>query len=303
MKECEQISDLFWELHEGRVDSHSKRVAVEHLDKCSCCREDFKWYGFTVQALGNMERVSPPEDFMVRLRVGLYDSTPSSPVRDFFRTMFSSSPSMPLPVGLAALTVIALVGFVLYNNSPLELIPTGVAATAVQGSSVASSAGLHVKTVAPGGRHADQMRPGTTVFNPSSPTSPAAPANRPQFLASKPKTLPNKMTDTGYYPTVADTVGADNLTVESPSIDIAIESVKRILPNIRGRLVVEKLRPGLGERMLGVVIPSSAYGSLTTELVNHGAVAAGVGTDVNAPTPSKTDSGNVILYIRFVQAQ
>lgn len=303
MKECEQISDLFGELHEGRADSHFKKLATEHLDKCTCCREEFKWYGFTVQALGNLEKVSPPEDFMVRLRAGLYDASPSSPVRDFFRSLFSSSPSMPLPVGLAALTVIVVVGFVIYNNSPLELLQTGVAATTVQGSSVASSAGFHAKTMAPGGTHAEPMRQGTMVARPAVPTPSASHGTPPQILASTPSTLNPNLATSGLFPTVADTIGADNLTVESPSIDQAVESVKRILPNIRGRLVVEKPHPGARERMLGVVIPSSAYGSLTTELISHGAVAAGVGTEVSAPTPSKTDANNVILYIRFIPAQ
>lgn len=303
MKECEQISDLFGELHDGQVDSHFRKLATEHLDKCSGCREEFKWYGFTLQALGNLEKVSPPENLMVRLRAGLYDAAPSSPVRDFFRTLFSSSPSMPLPVGLAALTVIAVVGFVMYNNSPLELMTTGVAATAVQGSSVASSAGFHAKPVAPGVMHADAIRQGTMVSSPSNLAAPTSPHTPPSLLASTPNTLNQNPVISEFVPTLADTIGADNLTVESPSIDQAVESVKRILPNIRGRLVVEKPREGVRERMLGVVIPSSAYGSLTTELISHGAVAAGVGTEVSAPTPSKTDADNVILYIRFVQAQ
>lgn len=303
MKECEQISDLFGELHEGRVDPGFKKLATEHLDKCTCCREEFKWYGFTVQALGNLEKVSPPADFMVRLRTGLYDSSPSSPVRDFFRTLFTSSPSMPLPVGLAALTAIVVVGFVIYNNSPLDLLPTGVAVTAVQGSAVASSAGMQAKRVAPGGTHTDPVHQGTTVATLPNPASSPSPGTPSQLLASTPSTWNHNLTTSGYFPTVADTIGADNLTVESPSVDQAVESLKRILPNIRGRLVLEKPRLGIGERMLGVVIPSTAYGSLTTELVNHGAVAAGVGTEVSAPTPSKTDANNVILYIRFVQAQ
>jgi hypothetical protein len=303
MKECEQISDLFGELHEGRVDPQFKKLATEHLDKCTCCREEFKWYGFTVQALGNLEKVSPPAEFMVRLRAGLYDSSPSSPVRDFFRTLFTSSPSMPLPVGLAALTAIVVVGFVIYNNSPLDLLPTGVAVTAVQGSAVASSAGTQAKRVASGGVHTDPMHQGTTVVSLPNPVSSTSPGTPSQLIASTPNTWSNNLTTSAYIPTVADTIGADNLTVESASVDQAVESLKRILPNIRGRLVLEKPRPGIGERMLGVVIPSNAYGSLTTELVNHGAVAAGVGTEVSAPTPSKTDANNVILYIRFVQAQ
>ncbi|MFH1113933.1 MAG: hypothetical protein V1792_08430 [Pseudomonadota bacterium] len=91
--------------------------------------------------------------------------------------------------------------------------------------------------------------------------------------------------------------------MESPSVDFAIESIKRMLPNMRGKLV-EEMSPGkVGEKVIGIRIPSSFYGHLTTELISHGAVAAGTGSDAKTPAPSRTDSNNLLLYIRFVQSR
>ena len=102
---------------------------------------------------------------------------------------------------------------------------------------------------------------------------------------------------------MVDRIGGDNLTVESPSVDQAVASVKKILPDIDGRLVEEKSPGKVGEKILGVLIPSGAFSNLTTELVNHGAVAVGLGPESSAPAPSKSGPNNVMLYIRFVQSK
>ena len=50
------------------------------------------------------------------------------------------------------------------------------------------------------------------------------------------------------------------------------------------------------------MIPSESYANLTTELINHGAVAAGAGNSTSAE-PAKKDGNNVLLYIRFVHVR
>jgi hypothetical protein len=102
------------------------------------------------------------------------------------------------------------------------------------------------------------------------------------------------------FPTIADRIGADNLTVESRSVDSAVESLKRILPELQGRLIDEKARLNPGEKVIAVLIPSEAYGHLTTELINHGAVAAGAAGPDISQAPAKKEGNNVLLYIRFV---
>jgi hypothetical protein len=118
---------------------------------------------------------------------------------------------------------------------------------------------------------------------------------------ASPSSLPNTkgIMDPRAFRTMADRIGADNLTVESPSVDVAIQSLERMLPNIRGRLV-KRMGTANGGVVVGVLIPPQAYESLTTELINHGAVEAGAGEEVN--TPLKKEDNSVLLYIRFVKS-
>ena len=102
MKECERISSMYGDLHEQQIDSIAKEDALEHFSKCTDCREDFKWYRITIQALNNLEEVSPPEDFVLQLGNKLYATQPSrsyDSYLDYFRNLFSSSPYLPLPGG------------------------------------------------------------------------------------------------------------------------------------------------------------------------------------------------------------
>jgi hypothetical protein len=101
------------------------------------------------------------------------------------------------------------------------------------------------------------------------------------------------------FPTIADKLGADNLTVESPTIPQALESLKKILPNINGRIVMEDSASGKEGTIVRVLIPPNAYPDLTTTLIEHGALESGAGRGVTPPKMMK-DQGNVLLHIRFV---
>jgi len=140
------------------------------------------------------------------------------------------------------------------------------------------------------------------VLTKASETSPSTPAGAPPLYS---KAIPNSSQSNlglmgGNFATIADRLGADNLTVESASIDSALESLKKILPNIQGQLVDQR-NPGNGGVVVGVLIPPSAYGRLTTELINHGAVESGAGSEIQPGPPLKKEGNNVLLYIRFVR--
>jgi len=206
--------------------------------------------------------------------------------------MFSSAPFIPLPVGVSALALIAVTGFVLYNSSHTEMMPP-----------LASYQSLYDPGARPlaGAAQPHQMQVSTLM--PASESNPPSPAGRLSLMSPDPIAKSIEPVSR-QFPTIADRIGADNLTVESPSIDQAVESLKRILPNIQGRLVDEKNRGQIGEVVVGVMIPSDAYGNLTTELINHGAVAAGMGgAEVKQPAPAKQEGNNVLLYIRFVHTR
>lgn len=303
MKECEHISGLFGEFHDRHADAGTEKLLRDHLVSCTSCREDFKWYGFTVQALERLEEIPPPGDFLIQLNKKLDGTEGSSfvPFLSSLKSFFTASPYLPLPVGLATLGLIAVVGFVMYNNNTVtEFGQT----TAFSQSHQPPIAGAMVAKGEP-----RAMRPAESPLNravlpsPGSSFAPSSSLNVPRKLAANPKS-PSQITPANRrFFTVVDKIGGDNLTVESPSIDQAVASVKSILPGLDGRLIEEKTPGKVGEKILGVLIPSGAFSNLTSELINHGAVAVGLGPEAGAPAPSKSGPDNVMLYIRFVQSK
>ncbi|AFM23925.1 anti-sigma factor family protein [Desulfomonile tiedjei] len=268
MKQCERIVDLFGELHGDEVDGKTKIMVQDHLYNCPGCREEYKWYALTVQALGSLETVAPPPDFLAKLNARI-SSEPNHSFSfiEFFRNIFTSVPYMPLPAGVVALALVACIGLVVYKSS-LSFMPTA------KPEAISYHSGEKVGGLA--------SRVSTSKTTPIS-TSPAP------LLKNFP-------------PTIAESIGADNLTLESNSIDTAIESLKKkILPNIQGKIVGdEKGFHNAGDVVLAVLIPSESYSRLTKELVDHGALAVGVGSEEKRYSPTQKDGNNVLLYIRFV---
>ncbi|MBI5250667.1 MAG: zf-HC2 domain-containing protein [Desulfomonile tiedjei] len=293
MKECEQIGDLFGKLHDDEADGETGDFVREHLYNCPGCREEYKWYSLTIQALGSLESASPPENFVAQLNSRLYSEPSStSTLTDFFRNIFSYSPYMPLPVGVASLALVVVLGLAVYNTSYF-IAPGAQVAT----PEPAAHKGIIPPQVGPGGMVAKSTPSGPTI---PLAAPPAASFPGSHFRASNPeKTLESRQ----QFPTIADLIGADNLTVESDSVDKAMESLKNLLPGIQGRLVGEKGHGNPGDVVLAVLIPSDSYGHLTTELIKHGAVASGVGPEDSRLSPTSKDGKNVLLYIRFVSSR
>jgi hypothetical protein len=301
MSNCKRIGDLYLEVYDDGTDSETDKAFHDHMRHCPECREDFRWYGIAVESLTNLDGVAPPEDFLAQLSLRLdkveSSSSPhSSSIADFFRSIFSTAPSIPVPVGAAALVLIAAFGFLLYNDSFTEVMPSA-------GERVAQNPGTRASTAVSsaarpsGAMQAKSMIAQGGTIGALSPELPAPPTGLSRYSMMSPQTQSSVPAS---FPTVADRIGAGNLTVESPSIETAVESLKRLLPNIRGRLVEERAGRGMHELMLRVMIPPNSYSDLTSELINHGAVEAGAGTKANPPRLSPDGGKNVLLYIRFL---
>lgn len=331
MKPCERIVDLFQELHDTRLGEESDGSAREHLMHCPVCREEFKWYGLTVQALANLERVTPPAHFTAQLRAKLYSAETSHSFFDSFKQMFTSFPYLPLPVGVTALAFVAAVAFVMYEHTPVNMMrPDGPPTPVRVASSGISQAAEMPLQKAPG--VAEAMRPkGAEMAETPAPTAPSTaeakaaspekelrvartpaspfsgpPAERDALTLMAPTfgSLPVPKSAFGAGMTAsarARGIGTDSLTVESDRVDQAVDSVLRLLPDLRGKVVEQRARGLLGERILSVVIPPEAFGSLATELVNHGIVEAGPPEERNLTTATETNGQNVVLTIRFVR--
>lgn len=290
MMDCERIADYFGAVYEGDSDTQTEKMVKDHLKSCSACREDFKWYGVTIQALANLEQVAPPNDFLKQLNARI-DKNPSlfQSIISQIKNLMNSIPTAPVPVGAMSLAFVTVCAFLVYNYPP-ELSQIGKS-----GLSLNSTSQNGAITVEPASRPVDPRMVASAPF--SSQTAPFSHAYVPYDGPGRSSAVSWR------FPTVADEIGADNLTVESPQIDLALKTLKEILPDIQGKLVDEKFRNAFGEALVAVIIPSSRYGDLTSALVNHGAIEVGAKSrESDSPAPAKVDSRNVRLYIRFTQA-
>lgn len=296
MKECEQIGDLFGELHDQDLESEIEKAAREHLRNCSGCREEFKWYGITVQALTQLERVNPPEHFLDQLNVRLQTCSPTYSFRDSFRNLFSAFPQFPVPVGVTCLTLVMAVAWGVYSYNPPVSVPTGASQTlayAPVGSTESTDAAGRGAIQANGATRKTLMAGIAKGVTPGDGTHPAYPI--PNASLTNPFTPPLSA-----LPASTNTIGSDNLTVESPSINMTVASLKKVLPNLHGTLVEEKTPDGKRETVLAVKIPPQSWPYLTTELINHGAVEV-AGTEEQAlPQADVPDNAKVLIRIRIV---
>ncbi|MGC8659473.1 MAG: anti-sigma factor family protein [Desulfomonilaceae bacterium] len=290
MMDCQRVADYFGAVYEGDSDTETEKMVEDHLKSCEACREDFKWYRVTVHALANLEQVAPPNDFLEQLNLRIDKNTSLFQSLIFqIKNLFISGPIVPIPVSAVSLAFVTMCAFLVYNYSPTDF--------SLKEKNNLSSNGNSQNVVASADQtpqHVDSRMVASAPFSPQASmlSHPLVPYEGPGRSSSV----------SWHFPTVADQIGADNLTVESPQVDLAVETLKNILPDLQGRLVDERFRDAFGEALVGVIIPSSRYGDLTSALVNHGAIEVGarsLGTE--SPAPTKVDSRNVRLYIRFTQ--
>lgn len=288
MMDCENVSSLYGKIIDGEADEADHRALEDHLKDCRACCEDFEWYKLTMKALCKLQPVSPPSDFLQQLNSRIHPNRKKFEIKSFFRNLFDSIPHAPAPVGVVSLALVVVVAFMVYNNVPVD---TGMAVAPIVGAKTIAStvdSGAQINTVS---QSQGQASP------------PPAAAPRLPMLASNPPATSVSTGPAWRFPTIADEIGGDNLTVESPRVDLAIESLRSVLPNLEGKIVDEKIRNNVGEVMVGVVIPSNKYADLASALINHGSVEAGsLQIEGKALVPSRTDSNQLRLYIRFTRS-
>ena len=300
MSECDRISELYLVMNDDEADKKTNEYFQEHLTHCNHCSEDFRWYGTTVQALAGLERISPPPDFQVQLRQrieALHSQSFFEQLKDFFAT----APRMPLPVGAVALAFVVVVGFAMYNDAFDTFKPGVNTSRTLQGEALGPI--KTAKSVPVAKQPPNMESKGLNTLSNSLNHSKIAAIEPSTDLHSFPLTRTENTASGAYasmvtFPTIADKLGADNLTVESLTIPQALESLKKILPNINGRIVMENHANGKNGTIVRVLIPPKAYPDLTTTLIEHGALESGAGRGVTPPKIVKDQ--NVLLHIRFV---
>ena len=299
MKECEQIGDLFGELHDQELESEIEKAAREHLRNCPGCREEFKWYGITVQALTQLEKVNPPEHFLDQLNARLQTCSPTYSFRDSFRNLFSAFPQLPVPVGVACLTLAVAVAWGVYRYNPPVSGPAGNTRTIAYATTGPVE---HAEGAARSALPAATDTSTDRIAMRKHGSGPQGRASDPSFTIARSHGLAKSLTPPlSALPASTHIIGSNNLTVESPSINMTVESLKRALPNLQGTLVEENTRDEKREAVLAVRIPPQSWPHLTTELINHGAVAV-ASADEQSPQP-KLDNSNVLIRIRIVNTR
>jgi len=295
MKECERIADLFVELHDRQLDGKMENTALKHLHNCPGCREDFKWYGITVQALTDLERMQPPDDFLEQLHARLHAPSFSESLLDSFRNLFTTFPHLPLPVGVTALTFVVAVAFAVYQYAP---VPVPGAPSVAANELIQTPGGAAPGRDAASPKTANPNRMIARPYAASSP--PAASFSTASLPKSKSFSPDHQLGSTAPRAEAVSAIGADNLVVESASMDSAVASLKRVLPNLRGRLVDEQTAAHVGETVLQVAIPPNAWPNLTAELINHGAVEVGPVSNPDSSVSASGSSPSVLIRIRIV---
>jgi len=324
MKQCERISDLFLDLHDTQLDEELERAAREHLRQCPICREEFKWYGLTVQALTNLERVPPPPHFTAQLRAKLDTLPPSHSFLDSFRQLFTNMPYLPLPVGVTALAFVAVVAFVTYDRSATHVtLSSSTMVEKVTSSGLPRKAEAALSSSSLPSPHKDAseksldalgsftvgargVHPAKDSALSSAPPPPLAriPSSPDVFSTMAPQVNTVRVSKGGTGERQSPStnpwiVDIESLTVESEQVDQAVESILKMLPDLRGKLLEQRIRSVPQEKILAVAIPPDAFGPLAVELINHGNVEAGPPKERDA-TSREIQDKHLVLTIRFV---
>ena len=112
--DCENVSSLYGKIFDGEADDADHKALEDHLRVCSDCKDDYNWYKFSLQALNNLEPVSPPTDFLEQLNKRIQPRSKLTGFKYFVRNFLDSIPQLPVPVGVASLALIAIFAFMIY---------------------------------------------------------------------------------------------------------------------------------------------------------------------------------------------
>ncbi len=306
MSECERVSDLFGEFHEKRLDKRTETFVTKHLDGCSYCNNEYQWYGITVKTLMSLEKVNPPDYLLEQIKAKLHETNQSESILQQMRHLFTSSPYMPLPVGIGALIIIVFVGVVIYDRSPHTVLSNSIQNVAQSQTTAPAPQQPTSSTDKPWyqARMHKDFPPTNFISKGAFGTQQGMGGHLQQYAMSGPRMVELDETPRDLRVPLARKIEAGSITLHSKSIPVAVDSVKKILQSLDGNLLEEKTEGNVGEITLGVAIPSSAYSKLTSELVNYGALAGRA--DIAAvPTATQrvSDTNRVVLYIRFIPSQ
>jgi len=123
--ECSRFKELFSDHIDGTLDEQTRRMLEGHLAVCEHCAEELRELRACVSALGSLEKVQAPADFLHRVHERIHRGEPVS-WRQWLKEKLCFPVRVKLPLGAAGLVMTALLVMVVYQGTRQRTGPVPV---------------------------------------------------------------------------------------------------------------------------------------------------------------------------------
>jgi len=120
--ECSRVNELFSEYLDGTLDDKTRRMLEGHLAACGSCAEDLKTLRSCVAALGSLDKVRAPADFLEKVQARIELDERASWLGWFKEKLFFPV-HVKVPLEMAGLAMAALLVVFLYHGTKQRVGP------------------------------------------------------------------------------------------------------------------------------------------------------------------------------------
>ncbi len=125
--ECSRFNELFSEYIDGTLDDIPRRMLEEHLAVCGRCAEELRELRACVSALGSLNTVQAPADFLNRVHERIQIDDPV-PWLEWLREKLFFPVRVKIPLGATGLVMAALLVVFIYQGTRQRAGPVPVPA-------------------------------------------------------------------------------------------------------------------------------------------------------------------------------
>ena len=123
--ECSRFKELFSDHIDGTLDEQTRRMLEGHLAVCEHCAEELRELHACVSALGSIEKIKAPADFLHRVHERIHRDEPVS-WRQWLKEKLCFPVRVRIPLGAAGLVMTALLVMVVYHGTRQRAGPVPV---------------------------------------------------------------------------------------------------------------------------------------------------------------------------------
>jgi hypothetical protein len=120
--ECSRVNKLFSEYLDGTLEERTRRMLEEHLAACGGCAEDLRTLRSCVAALGSLDKVKAPADFLEKVHARIELDERASWLGRFKEKLFFPL-HVKVPLEMAGLAVAVLLVVFLYHGTKQRVGP------------------------------------------------------------------------------------------------------------------------------------------------------------------------------------